>query len=88
MEFKILLSFAHIAEQRDKNWCWNNLISQRVMMQTDNIRMQLRRQMEKFGIEPVSVPADHLSFHTTNIQMALVNGYFMQFAYNRGERGK
>jgi hypothetical protein len=54
-------------------------------MQADNIRMQLRRQMEKFGVEPVSVPADHLSFHTTNIQMALVNGYF---AYNRGERDK
>jgi pre-mRNA-splicing factor ATP-dependent RNA helicase DHX15/PRP43 len=57
------------------------------MIQADNIRMQLQRQMEKFEIEPVSVPAEHPSFYT-NIRMALVNGYFMQVAYKEGERGK
>lgn len=57
------------------------------MLQADNVRAQLQRQMEKFEIELVSVPGDDPKFYT-NIQMALVNGYFMQVAHKGGERGK
>jgi hypothetical protein len=43
--------------------------------------------MEKFEVELVSVSASNPSFYT-NIQMALVNGYFMQVAHRAGERGR
>jgi pre-mRNA-splicing factor ATP-dependent RNA helicase DHX15/PRP43 len=56
------------------------------MMQAENVRAQLQRQMEKFEIDLVSVSATNPSFHT-NVRMALVNGYFMQVAHNGGERG-
>jgi len=55
-------------------------------MQADNVRAQLQRQMERFEIELVSVPANNSSFYI-NIRMALVNGYFMQAAHRGGERG-
>ena len=57
------------------------------MLQADNIRAQLQRQMEKFEIELVSV-SDITSTFYTNIRMALVNGYFMQVAHKAGERGQ
>jgi len=56
------------------------------MLQADNVRAQLQRQMEKFEIELRSVSADNPSFYS-NIRMALVSGYFMQVAYKGGERG-
>ena len=57
------------------------------MLQADNVRAQLQRQMEKFEIEIVSVSASNASFYT-NIRMALVSGYFMQVAHKAGERGQ
>ena len=57
------------------------------MLQADNVRTQLQRQMEKFEVELVSVPASDPSFYT-NIRMALVSGYFMQVAHKEGERGQ
>jgi pre-mRNA-splicing factor ATP-dependent RNA helicase DHX15/PRP43 len=56
------------------------------MLQADNVRAQLQRQMEKFEIELVSVPEDDPNFYT-NVRMALVNGYFMQVAHKGSERG-
>ena len=56
------------------------------MVQAENVRAQLQRQMEKFEIELVSVPGDDPDFYT-NIRMALVSGYFMQVAYKGSERG-
>jgi pre-mRNA-splicing factor ATP-dependent RNA helicase DHX15/PRP43 len=56
------------------------------MLQADNVRAQLQRQIEKFEIELVSVPANNPSFYT-NIRMALVSGYFMQVAHKGSERG-
>jgi len=43
--------------------------------------------MEKFEIELVSVPRENPSF-STNIRMALVNGFFMQVAHKGGAKGK
>ena len=57
------------------------------MLQADNIRAQLQRQMEKFEIELVSVSEVTSTFYT-NIRRALVNGYFMQVAHKAGERGQ
>ncbi len=57
------------------------------MLQADNVRAQLQRQMEKFEIELVSVPASNPDFYT-NIRKALVNGYFMQVAHKGGEKGQ
>ena len=75
-------------QPHDKNWCWSNFISQRAMLQADNVRTQLQRQMEKFEIELVSVSNTTSTFFYTNIRMALVNGYFMQVAHKAGERGQ
>jgi pre-mRNA-splicing factor ATP-dependent RNA helicase DHX15/PRP43 len=79
--------FTSFADQHDKNWCWSNFVSQRAMVQADNVRAQLQRQLEKFEIELVSVSSTNASFYT-NIRMALVNGYFMQVAHKAGERGR
>ena len=56
------------------------------MLQADNVRAQLQRQMEKCEIEIVSVSENNANFYT-NIRRALVSGYFMQVAHNSGERG-
>ena len=56
------------------------------MLQADNVRAQLQQQMEELEIEIVSIPASNPNF-STNIQRALVSGYFMQVAHKSGERG-
>lgn len=35
-----------IADEHDKQWAWNNFLSQRSLQQADNVRAQLRRSME------------------------------------------
>ena len=56
------------------------------MIQADNVRTQLQRQMEKLAIDVISVPASSPSFYN-NIRMALVIGYVMQVAHKEGGRG-
>ena len=54
-------------------------------MQADNVRVHLRRTMEKFGIELVSLEDKQKLY--VNIRQALVCGFFMQVAHKEGEKG-
>ncbi|KAF8582410.1 P-loop containing nucleoside triphosphate hydrolase protein [Ramaria rubella] len=71
--------------QHDKNWTWQHYLSARALAQADNVRTQLTRTMERFEIDLVSTQ-DQRTFYT-NIQKALVCGFFMQVAHKEGEKG-
>ncbi|KAG2336630.1 P-loop containing nucleoside triphosphate hydrolase protein [Suillus weaverae] len=71
--------------QYDKNWTWNNYLSARALMQADNVREQLKRTMERFEVELISVQDQKKMF--TAIRQALCCGFFMQVAHKEGEKG-
>ncbi|KAG1722881.1 P-loop containing nucleoside triphosphate hydrolase protein [Suillus paluster] len=70
--------------QYDKNWTWNNYLSARALMQADNVREQLKRTMERFEVELVSVQDQKMYMA---IRQALCCGFFMQVAHKEGEKG-
>ncbi|KNZ58643.1 pre-mRNA-splicing factor ATP-dependent RNA helicase prp43 [Puccinia sorghi] len=67
-------------------WCWQNYIASRAMLQADNVRNQLRRTMEKFDLDLVSIDHNHKDYFK-NIRMAVTTGYFMQVAHKEREKG-
>ncbi|KAH6879675.1 P-loop containing nucleoside triphosphate hydrolase protein [Coprinopsis sp. MPI-PUGE-AT-0042] len=69
----------------DRNWAWTNYLNSRALIQADNVRAQLERNMERFEIASVSL-ADTKKLYV-NIRQALVNGFFMQVAHREGEKG-
>ncbi|KAG2068637.1 P-loop containing nucleoside triphosphate hydrolase protein [Suillus decipiens] len=71
--------------QYDKNWAWNNFLSARALMQADNVREQLKRTMERFEVELISVQDQKKMFMA--IRQALCCGFFMQVAHKEGEKG-
>ncbi|KAG1765553.1 P-loop containing nucleoside triphosphate hydrolase protein [Suillus occidentalis] len=71
--------------QYDKNWTWNNYLSARALMQADNVREQLKRTMERFEVELISVQDQKKMF--LSIRQALCCGFFMQVAHKEGEKG-
>ncbi|KAH0580335.1 DEAH-box ATP-dependent RNA helicase prp43, variant 2 [Termitomyces sp. 'cryptogamus'] len=75
----------YVLNRHDKNWAWTNYLSQRALMQADNVRAQLQRTMEKFDIELVSLSDERKLY--INIRQALVCGFFMQIAHKEGEKG-
>ncbi|KAG6860462.1 DEAH-box ATP-dependent RNA helicase prp43 [Termitomyces sp. Mi166 len=72
-------------DKHDKNWAWTHYLSQRALMQADNVRAQLQRTMEKFDIELVSITDERKLY--INIRQALVCGFFMHVAHKEGEKG-
>jgi len=54
-------------------------------MQADNVREQLKRTMERFEVELVSVQDQKKMFLA--IRQALCCGFFMQVAHKEGEKG-
>ncbi|KAG6840945.1 DEAH-box ATP-dependent RNA helicase prp43 [Blastosporella zonata] len=75
----------YVLNKHDKNWTWTNYLSQRALMQADNVRAQLQRTMEKFDVELVSLSDERKLY--VNIRQALVCGFFMQIAHKEGEKG-
>ncbi|OSX62873.1 hypothetical protein POSPLADRAFT_1180963 [Postia placenta MAD-698-R-SB12] len=71
--------------QHDRNWPWNNFLSQRALAQADNVRSQLQRTMERFDIDLVSTQDERKLY--LNVRRALVCGYFMQVAHKEGDKG-
>lgn len=72
--------------QGDKQWAWNNFLSQRALQQADNVRSQLRRSMEKHDLNLVSTAFEDKNYWV-NIRKALTIGFFMQVAHREGEKG-
>ena len=73
------------ADLNEKNWAWNNYLSQRALSQAENVRNQIKRVMEKQDIDLVST-TDQRAFYL-NIRKALVCGFFMQVGHREGEKG-
>ncbi|GAA5973167.1 hypothetical protein JCM11641_006302 [Rhodosporidiobolus odoratus] len=71
----------------DANWCWNNYVSYRAMQQADNVRNQLKRNMEKVNLDLVSTDFNDPSYYT-NIQRSLCCGFFMNVAHREGDKGQ
>lgn len=76
---------AYKTNEHDKNWAWQNFLSQRALMQADNVRMQLRRSMEKFDLTLCSTAWEDKNYWI-NIRKALTCGFFMQVAHKEGEK--
>lgn len=65
------------------DWCWQNYLSHRALMQADNVRSQLQRTMERYNLDLVSTPFEDKRYYT-NIRMAIACGFFMQVAHKSG----
>ncbi|KAG8901522.1 DEAH-box ATP-dependent RNA helicase prp43, partial [Tulasnella sp. 403] len=75
----------YMQNESDKNWAWNNYLSARALQQAQNVRSQVQRIMERFDLVVVSTMDERILW--TNIQKALVSGYFMQIAHKEGQKG-
>jgi len=67
------------AQANPRQWCHDHFISLRALQSADNVREQLKRIMEKQGLDLVSTPFQDKDYYT-NIRRALVSGFFMQVA--------
>ena len=75
----------HAIDMHDRNWAWTNYLNSRALVQADNVRSQLERNMERFEIASISL-ADTKKLYVS-VRQALVNGFFMQVAHREGEKG-
>ncbi|CAE6371867.1 unnamed protein product [Rhizoctonia solani] len=73
----------YVNNKDEKNWCWNNYLSQRALQQAENVRNQLERSMERFDLDLVGI-ADQRKLHL-QIRQVLICGFFMQVAH-KGEK--
>ena len=71
-----------LTDKHDRQWCWNNYLSQRALQQAENVRQQLQRTMERYEIELVTTQDERKLWQ--NIRKALVCGFFMQVAHKEG----
>ena len=67
------------AQENPKQWCHDHFLSFRSLQQADNVRLQLKRIMERSEVELISTPFDDKKYYE-NIRRALVSGFFMQVA--------
>ncbi|KAF8970959.1 P-loop containing nucleoside triphosphate hydrolase protein [Flammula alnicola] len=79
------LTLLNVYNQYVLKWAWNNYLSLRALQQAESIRSQLKRIMERFDIEAISITDEKKLF--VNIRQALVCGFFMQVAHKEGEKG-
>ncbi|KAL1742972.1 P-loop containing nucleoside triphosphate hydrolase protein [Schizophyllum fasciatum] len=75
----------YMQNKYDKNWAWNHYLSARALQQAENVREQLKRTMERYELDLLSI-ADEKKMYF-NIRQALVCGFFMQVAHKEGEKG-
>ncbi|KAF2120671.1 P-loop containing nucleoside triphosphate hydrolase protein [Lophiotrema nucula] len=71
------------AQDNPKQWTHDHFLSYRALQQADNVRLQLKRIMEREEIELMSTPFENKKYYE-NIRRALVAGFFMQVAKRDG----
>ncbi|KZF19465.1 P-loop containing nucleoside triphosphate hydrolase protein [Xylona heveae TC161] len=71
------------AQENPKQWCHDHFLSLRALQSADNVRMQLRRIMEREELELISTPFEDKKYYE-NIRRALCAGFFMQAAKKEG----
>ena len=62
-----------------RQWCHDHFLSLRALQSADNVRLQLKRIMEREELELMSTPFEDKKYYE-NIRRALVSGFFMQIA--------
>lgn len=67
------------AQLNPREWCHKHYLSLRALQSADNVRQQLKRTMEKSGLELMSTDFNDKNYFV-NIRRALVSGFFMQVA--------
>jgi len=67
------------AQADPRKWCHEHFLSLRALQSADDVRMQLKRIMEKSELDLMSTPFEDKNYYT-NIRRALVAGFFMQVA--------
>lgn len=71
------------AQENAKQWCHDHFLSFRALQQADNVRLQLKRIMEREELELMSTSFEDKKYYE-NIRRALVSGFFMQVAKREG----
>lgn len=74
------------AQANARQWCHDHFLSLRSLQSADNVRLQLKRIMEREELELMSTPFEDKKYYE-NIRRALVSGFFMQVA-KREANGK
>ncbi|RKF63122.1 putative pre-mRNA-splicing factor ATP-dependent RNA helicase prp43 [Erysiphe neolycopersici] len=67
------------AQANPRDWCHKHYLNLRALQSADNVRQQLKRTMEKSGLELMSTDFSDKNYFV-NIRRALVSGFFMQVA--------
>jgi pre-mRNA-splicing factor ATP-dependent RNA helicase DHX15/PRP43 len=67
------------AQQDPRQWCHDHFLSYRSLQQADDVRLQLKRIMEREEIKLVSTSFEDKNYYV-NIRRSLVAGFFMQVA--------
>ncbi|KAK5059780.1 DEAH-box ATP-dependent RNA helicase prp43 [Exophiala bonariae] len=67
------------AQANPRQWCHDHFLSLRALQSADNVRLQLKRIMEREELELMSTPFEDKKYYE-NIRRALVSGFFMQVA--------
>jgi pre-mRNA-splicing factor ATP-dependent RNA helicase DHX15/PRP43 len=75
----------HYLDLHDKNWAYNNYLSSRALAQAENVRTQLKRNMERYEIELLTLSDEKKMY--MKIRQVLVCGFFMQIAHKEGDKG-
>ncbi|KAH7914909.1 P-loop containing nucleoside triphosphate hydrolase protein [Hygrophoropsis aurantiaca] len=75
----------YMQNKYDKNWAWTNYLSARALAQAENVREQLKRTMERYEVELVSIQEPRKLYLA--VRQALCCGFFMQVAHKEGEKG-
>ncbi|XP_014261070.1 putative pre-mRNA-splicing factor ATP-dependent RNA helicase PRP1 [Cimex lectularius] len=77
-----LLNVYHAFKQNteDPQWCYDNFVNYRSLKSGDNVRQQLARIMDRFGLKRTSTEFNSKDYYV-NIRKSLVTGFFMQVAH-------
>lgn len=64
----------------DQSWCYDNFLQSRALKSADDVRTQLGRIMDRYGLRKLSTDFNSREYYP-NIRRALLAGYFMQVAH-------
>eukprot|EP00051_Salpingoeca_urceolata_P028381 m.5726 g.5726 ORF g.5726 m.5726 type:complete len:708 (-) comp2447_c0_seq2:496-2619(-) len=71
---------AFMGSGQNADWCFENYISRRSMKSAGDVRNQLARLMDRYGLRRLSTDFSSKDYYL-NIRKAMVGGFFMQVAH-------
>ena len=69
-----------MADSLPDRFCYENYLNERSLKSADDVRMQLKRKMERLQLPMISTDFGDKDYYL-NIRRSLVSGYFMQVAH-------